>query len=473
MFTAPSREGGKVAFQAGEREKDAQAAATEEALPDAAEERKPSKEERKPSKPKKGGKAADEPPPAAEVAAPEIPSADIGGTRLDDGVWHHVAVTFRSGRIYAFADGRPDGDAGMEVVASPLSPLLMGAEADHNENGDASHPPEGLMDVQVYSSALSDDQILGLATESKDLPSGMILPLTPWQVKDFWQLHAKPEDGGQRSEARALASECLGLGKDACRSFQDEVICDFFVSLLEYAQSICLTARKTAVFVGIMQFIFTSMFRRSKTSACVGEPFSSSECFLEYKRLILDHAATAAGALSTAPPRRLQIFSTGEVKRLTEYVSGTLFQHFFLYQCVLVNPQDANISYASAKLEAPRCPPVLRKAKLLPPKQEPGVATLRKPYPGDADGQSDPSQDPAGVSVAGSGPTGYDAEGGKVGDEAAADATQLLGRVRTSTPGGSGKEEDHLEFLVAEASKAVHEHVEASIQASDELLFKK
>jgi len=421
---------------------------------------------------------AEDPSPDGAAVDPPVPTSDVGNTRLDDGAWHHVAVTFRSGRIYAYADGRPDGDIGMEVVAAPMNALLMGPDSEEGgEQGDAPGPPEGLIDVQVYSSALSDEQIRGLATESKALSSGLTLPLTPWQVRDFWQLQSggKSADAEGRlgnAAARALASECLGLGKDPCRGFQDEVICDFFVSLLEYAQSICLTPRKTAVFVAIMQWILTSMFRRSKTSACVGEPFSSSECFLEYKRLLLDHAATAAGALSSVPPRRLQIFSTAEVKRLTEFVSGTLFQQFFLYQCVLVNPQDEHISYASVTLERPRLPPLLRKAKLMPPKQDSATAaTMRKPRTGDIDGQSNSSYGAAGIGGGDATERGgaAGADGGEEGEYMAADATQLPGKMRGgAVPGGAMKEEEHLDFLVAEASKAVHEHIEAQIQARDE-----
>merc|ERR1719453_2649210 len=147
-------------------------------------------------------------------------------SRLDNGEWHHVAVTFRGGRIFAYADGRPDGDIGMEVVASPVAPLIMGPEMVDGESGESA--PTGLIDVQVFSSALTDEQILGLATESKAISSDLTLPMTPWQVSDFWQLQAGGKQAASSSSGRSLASDCLGLGKDPCRSFQDEVICDFF-----------------------------------------------------------------------------------------------------------------------------------------------------------------------------------------------------------------------------------------------------
>jgi hypothetical protein len=365
----------------------------------------------------------------------------------------------------------------MEVARSPTASLIMGPEQGERDDGETAAPVEGLIDVQVYTSSLTDEQILGLATESKALASGLTLPFTPWQVRDFWDLQVagKVADkdsgtGGDPAAARELASKCLELGQDPCRGFQDEVICDFFVSLLEYAQTICLTPRKTAVFVAIMQWIFTSMFRRSQTSACVGEPFSSSECFLEYKRLLLEHAATAAGALSAVPPRRLQIFSTSEVKRLTEFVSGTLFQHFFLYQCVLVNPQDAAVRYTSLTLEGPRRIPSLEKAKLLPPKKEPSlVAALDKTGSGELDRQASTVDDTAcvgsdGGGIAGPGTTEFAEDG----EDDKADVTQVLSKARgPSATSGALPEDEHLDFLVSEASKALEQHIEAKIQERD------
>jgi len=470
ILVAPSR-AGMVNFRSGEREKklsdDAPAPVEEVAVPEPVD----PKAKRKPSKDAKKGAAA------APVEAEVVPvvTDDFGTTRLDDGQWHHVAVVFRSGRIFCYVDGRPDGDIGMDVIAAPTAPLLMGPEQGEGaESAETATPPSGLQDVQIYSSALSNEQILGLATESKEISPDISLPFSPWEVKDFWQLlvagKQSDAEGPVPSAARSLASECLGLGKDPSRSFQDEVICDFFVNLLVYAQSICLTPRKTAVFGAIMQRLFTCMFRQSKTTSCVGEPFSASECFLEYKRLLLDYAATAAGALSSVPSKRLQIFSIADVKRLTEYVSGTLFQHFFLYQCVIVNPQDSRITYTSAMLEQPRCPPVLRQGKLQPPKQDASaIAAQRKPSGVDADGQSVQS----GPGTARGPGDGASAAGVEVpdGEEMTADATQMPGRTH---PGAMQDAHPHdvLDYMVAEGAKAVEQQIESSIKARDEALTK-
>jgi len=395
---------------------------------------------------------------------PQPEPLPFGVTRVDDGQWHHIAVLFKEDRIYCYVDGRIDGSVGQQVHAATTSPLLMGPEA--SEEG-ADNVADRLQDVQVYSFPLSDEQILGLATECKDLNSGITLPFSPWQVRDFWKLQAEQHALGAEKQAgaaaaRQLASECLALGGDPTRAFQDEVICDFFVNLLDFAQSICLTARKTAVFAAIMQTIFVAMFRRSKTSLCVGEPFSASECFLEYKRLLLDHAATSAGTLATVPPRRLQIFSTADVKKLTEFVSGTLFQHFFLYQCVIVSPQDMKTSYASVILEQPRGPPQLNKGKVMPKKQDAAASTAQ---------QKPKSED---VFCSEAGETEKRAGEGAapvqsaLGEDTPADATQVPGRLNKENM----RDDELLDFMVAEGSKAVHDHIEAQIQARDEALQK-
>lgn len=461
MFSAPNTDG-FLAFQAGALKKEeAPALLTEEPAADGS--KRPSVAEED-----GGSKRGSVAEPPAETVEPSEPTIDLGpfvsSTKVDDGAWHHVAVTWRGGRIVAYVDGRPDGQTGIEVAAAPSAALLLGPEL-------ADGAAEGLKDVQVFSTALSDAQLLGLATESRELPTGLSLPFTHREVRDFWRLHGGSEGTpGDVSAARALAAGCLGLGQAPSREFQDEVICDFFVNLLEHAQSLCLTSRKSAVFIAIMQFVFNSMFRRSKTTACVGESFSSSECYLEYKRLMLDHAATAAGALSSVPPKRLQIFSVGEVKLLTEFVAGTLFQHFFLYQCVLVSPQDADVRYTSVTLECPRAPPPLRKAKLrhdggrLAKKKN--ADSQRGSPAGDADAKSTAS-----VVEDGAAEGGADAnatEGGEGVAEQAADATQMPGSLAAAT--GASKEDEDLDFLVSEASKAAEQAIEASIQTRDEAL---
>jgi hypothetical protein len=259
--------------------------------------------------------------------------------------------------------------------------------------------------------------------------------------------------------------------KEGTQNFKSEVICDFFVSLLDYTQSISLTAREAAVFAGIMQKIFDCMHQRSKTADCVGESFTSSECFLECKKLFLAHAATAAGALASVPPDRIQIFTIPDIKHLTEFVAGTLFQHFFLYQCMLVSPNVQTVTYKSVVIERPLPPPDLRKAKMLPPRQEklttPTNTDSRSETKGETvDGNT---QDPNSTSLPDV--TGTEGVEGGADEEVAETLSQALTRPRSSKD-NTAKDEEHLEYLVGEASKTVHQTIEESIQTRDAALRK-
>jgi len=294
-----------------------------------------------------------------------------GEKRIDDGEWHHVAVVFRSeGFLRVFVDGIPDGDdMAMQVVPVPEFPLELGIGPGQTATD--------IKDVQAFSDALSDAQIFGLATNSKDLCTGICLAMMPEEVVQYQKIKVEPgdaEEGSNGSAARELVSSALVLSPDADRPVQFEVTCSLYEDLLRYAQSICLTPRKTAVMVAILRSILSLMQTRSKTTTCVGEPASISECFHEYKRLLLAHtfaAATAATAqkdLTQDPDpsiATLGVFTLPEVRLLTEFMTGTLFQHFLLYQCVLVCPQDSLLKLVEVGLERPRAPPDLRTGKLL------------------------------------------------------------------------------------------------------------
>eukprot|EP00933_Yihiella_yeosuensis_P037165 TRINITY_DN3104_c0_g1_i2.p1 TRINITY_DN3104_c0_g1~~TRINITY_DN3104_c0_g1_i2.p1 ORF type:complete len:179 (-),score=30.25 TRINITY_DN3104_c0_g1_i2:378-914(-) len=63
---------------------------------------------------------------------------DVGTTRVDDGSWHHVAVTYNAhnGRMEAFVDGVPDGTFTKSGVGAgcPEAQLWVGAR---NPEGDS------------------------------------------------------------------------------------------------------------------------------------------------------------------------------------------------------------------------------------------------------------------------------------------------------------------------------------------------
>mmetsp|Transcript_49673 Transcript_49673/g.100056 ORF Transcript_49673/g.100056 Transcript_49673/m.100056 type:complete len:110 (+) Transcript_49673:366-695(+) len=103
------------------------------------------------------------------------------------------------------------------------------------------------------------------------------------------------------------------------------------------------------------------MHDRSETTVRVGEPCSASECFLEFKRLILAHTCAAPGVQA---PGTFGVFTLPEVRLLTDFVSTSLFQHYVLYQCVLGCPQASVTRRMEVSLERPRRPPDLNCAKL-------------------------------------------------------------------------------------------------------------
>lgn len=456
-FSAPSAIGGVVAFAAGVRA--TEPAAAKAASPDAAEA-------------PDDGEDAEPVPPRGED--------DIGSARVDDGQWHHVAVSYVGGHLCAYVDGKLDGEVSIEVPAAPGSALMLGPEAP-------SETTE-VRDIQVFREALIDTQIAELADECKDLPTGVSLPLLPTAVVDFLKLQAEArlardssdrggpdESSSKAGAARTLVSEALGLGQDPQRSFQDEVICDFFVGLLEFGESINLTARKSAVIVGIMQRIFDSMKLRSKTTPDVGEPYSASESFLEYKRLLLAHAATSAAsvAAAAAPPgalitssERLPIFTIPDVKQLTEYVAGVLFEHYLLYQCTLLCPQDSVTGYVEVTMERPRACPDLKRAKMIQSQQgrtSSALSNVPRGYPA--------AQATMGRTASNMSKSMLPGSAQETPTDFAGDTTKASSGAIAQSPTGINPK-DPLDHHIAEATRVAEEKIQASIQQRDEALAK-
>merc|ERR1712048_1363406 len=59
----------------------------------------------------------------------------------------------------------------------------------------------------------------------------------------------------------------------------------------------------------------------------------------------------------------LGIFTLPEVRELTDFVSAAFFQHFLLYQSVLVCRQQSITKHVQVSLDHPHAPPDLRRAK--------------------------------------------------------------------------------------------------------------
>lgn len=309
---------------------------------------------------------------------------DIGRKRLDDGLWHHVAVVYSEGSLRAFVDGGADGAAKLQISKAPVGSLLhLGPPPPLSleEGGTEAMTTlsrvkdDVLRDVQVYAEALSEAQIEELATgRGKELPSGLTLALTPRDVSRFWARSGESGLARPGDEGIAVASDqgghILGERLDvrcimgaSAGDFQRQVLIAFFSDLLSHCRLICLTSRKTAVFLAIVHALFARMRLRSETSLRVGEVSSVSECFAEYKRWLTAHMHIAA-LPGRQQQHRLDVFTLPEAQQLTDFVSEVLFRHFVLYQSVLICSQEAIVSYADVLVKRPRRPPDLSKAKL-------------------------------------------------------------------------------------------------------------
>lgn len=291
------------------------------------------------------------------IGGPEYNTRDVGATTLDDGEWHHVSVTHSAGFVRCFVNGRFDGETQTKVPAKLGRGMYFGDAASEG----AETVKEGLIsNLRVYAGALAEPQIAGIVSKSLQLPCGIGLVMTPADVRVFWgsYVDSVTSDVTDPDGARSSIDRALGLGHIGDRRFQDDVVCLFFIDLLAHCHKMCLWPAKAAVFVAIMSGIFSLMHQRSKTTVRVGERMSTSECFLEYRRLILAHA----GGPPTAENYALNVFTMPDIQQLTEFVSSTFFEHFILYQNVLVCHQESQVKQVEVFFRYPRCPPDLADA---------------------------------------------------------------------------------------------------------------
>merc|ERR1712217_942184 len=97
-----------------------------------------------------------------------------------------------------------------------------------------------------------------------------------------------------------------------------------------------------------------------KMSAFGEGKYSASECFAEYRRLVLAHTFAAA---AEAPSVNIGVFALPDVRELTDFVQRSLFQQFLLYRSVLVCPMESITKRAEVTLDLPRAPPNLMRGK--------------------------------------------------------------------------------------------------------------
>jgi hypothetical protein len=195
--------------------------------------------------------------------------------------------------------------------------------------------------------------------EVTELPTGLQLMVTETQVEELFALDA--------TERRDALGALLGI-EDAGHNFRSEVVLDFHFYNLQHAVSLCLSAKKTAVFMSIMHQVLESMSLPSPTSPTQGEPYTCPDCFREYKRLILSHSVDK-------PPASMALFVSSEVRLLTDFVNLTIMKHFHLYQYCLLFAREVDTVRAEVSLEEPSPAPSLFNAKLREDPTEPGLGS--------------------------------------------------------------------------------------------------
>jgi len=132
---------------------------------------------------------------------------DIGQSRVNDGEWHNVAVSFDGRFITAFVDGNCDGAKQWEKVGSsglPHEPLWLGARQG---NGD---PFDGdFKDVQFFDVALSEEQIQEVLSDRFEATQGpgytLQGPYRPYQFVDDAPPQPPPQPAPPPAPSRTTA----------------------------------------------------------------------------------------------------------------------------------------------------------------------------------------------------------------------------------------------------------------------------
>ena len=103
-----------------------------------------------------------------------------GSQAINDGEWHHLALTYRPGKgVDLFVDGEMDPDAKRkgrtpDAVAKAGRPLVIGAGYDNTEHPNAFRLEGLLHDVRVYRRIIRDPALLGAS--SITIRSALALP---------------------------------------------------------------------------------------------------------------------------------------------------------------------------------------------------------------------------------------------------------------------------------------------------------
>jgi hypothetical protein len=212
-------------------------------------------------------------------------------------------------------------------------------------------------DEEARNASEEQDAVAHEEVDPKLLSTGLRLSLEAADVEAIWSLSGGGDGQGPAENEAQLKKLAELLGRSDDKSFQNEVVLEFHLSHLERSRKLDIAPRKAAVFHAIMEATLSAMQRKSKVTTCVGEPYTSSECFAEYQRLMLQHC-------TENPPCSLGIFLGAEARQLTDCAAMSIFRHYALYQYCLVCPRELVTLHVDMSLESPLPPPNLMIGKL-------------------------------------------------------------------------------------------------------------
>lgn len=134
-----------------------------------------------------------------------------------------------------------------------------------------------------------------------------------------------------------VLSELLGLGDLASASKQALIELDLYTYALLFAKSNHFTAEQTSTFFTILKSVHLM---------CISTPFDNlQETFEHFKQLLLRHSINR-------PPFSVGLFSSAQVRDITDYVLKTYFKHFKLYKYAFTKRVHLNL-----KIGYPEVPP--------------------------------------------------------------------------------------------------------------------
>ncbi len=108
----------------------------------------------------------------------DVDKVQVTGTVIvNDGVWHHIAVTREGTTLYLYIDGVPDGNnpdlpAGYDLSGTSQHNAYIGTITDHRDNALHKFYRDGRIDdVRIFNVALTEDEIAAVMSYMREDPS--------------------------------------------------------------------------------------------------------------------------------------------------------------------------------------------------------------------------------------------------------------------------------------------------------------